>query len=174
MSFDQNLDRVLTRYEELQALMSTNPMPAPEEFTRMSKEYADLTPVVGTIKELRAAQSELDDLDALLVDEDDADMRSMAEEDQRELQARLPELARQVQVMLLPKDEADSKNAILEVRAGTGGDEAGLFAADLFRMYQRYAEVRKWKFEVMSISATGIGGYKEAVASVTGTDVFLR
>jgi peptide chain release factor 1 len=174
VSFDQNLDRVLTRFEELQALMSTNPMPAPDEFTRMSKEYADLTPVVETINELRAAQAELDDLDAMLMDEDDADMRAMAEEDQRELQARLPELARQVQVMLLPKDEADSKNAILEVRAGTGGDEAGLFAADLFRMYQRYAEVRKWKFEVMSISETGIGGYKEAVASVSGTDVFLR
>jgi len=101
-------------------------------------------------------------------------MRAMAEEEQRTLQARLPELARQVQLMLLPKDEADSKNAILEVRAGTGGDEAGLFAADLFRMYQRYAETRKWKFEVMSVSETGIGGYKEAIASVSGTDVFQR
>ncbi|MBT6093539.1 MAG: peptide chain release factor 1 [Rhodospirillaceae bacterium] len=174
MSFDQNLDRVLNRHEELQALMSTDPMPAADEFTRLSKEYAELTPVVETINELRAAQSELDDLDAMLSDEEDAEMRAMAEEEQRDLQTRLPELARKVQLMLLPKDEADSKNAILEVRAGTGGDEAGLFAADLFRMYQRFAENRKWKFEVMSVSETGIGGYKEAVASVSGTDVFQR
>jgi peptide chain release factor 1 len=174
VSFDQNLERVLNRYDELQALMSTDPLPAADAFTRMSKEYAELTPVVETINALRAAQTELDDLDAMLADEDDAEMRAMAEEEQRTLQARLPELARQVQLMLLPKDEADSKNAILEVRAGTGGDEAGLFAADLFRMYQRYAETRKWKFEVMSVSETGIGGYKEAIASVSGTDVFQR
>ena len=174
MSFDQNLDRVLNRYDELQSLMSTDPMPAADAFTRFSKEYAELTPVVETINALRAAQTELDDLDAMLADEDDAEMRAMAEEEQRSLQAQLPKLARQVQLMLLPKDEADSKNAILEVRAGTGGDEAGLFAADLFRMYQRYAETRKWKFEVMSVSETGIGGYKEAIASVSGTDVFQR
>jgi peptide chain release factor 1 len=172
VSFDQNLDRVLNRYDELQSLMSTDPMPAADAFTRFSKEYAELTPVVETINALRAAQTELDDLDAMLADEDDAEMRAMAEEEQRSLQAQLPKLARQVQLMLLPKDEADSKNAILEVRAGTGGDEAGLFAADLFRMYQRYAETRKWKFEVMSVSETGIGGYKEAIASVSGTDVF--
>jgi len=174
VSFDQNLDRVLNRYDELQSLMSTDPMPAADAFTRFSKEYAELTPVVETINALRAAQTELDDLDAMLADEDDAEMRAMAEEEQRSLQAKLPKLARQVQLMLLPKDEADSKNAILEVRAGTGGDEAGLFAADLFRMYQRYAETRKWKFEVMSVSETGIGGYKEAIASVSGTDVFQR
>ena len=173
MSLERNLDRVITRYDELQALMSSDPLPPADEFTRLSKEYADLTPVVEAINELRALQSELDELQSVLED-DDADMRAMAEEEQRELQARLPELARQVQLMLLPKDEADSKNAILEVRAGTGGDEAGLFAADLFRMYQRYAESRRWKFEVMGVSETGIGGYKEAVASVSGTDVFQR
>jgi len=173
VSLERNLDRVITRYDELQALMSSDPLPPADEFTRLSKEYADLTPVVEAINELRALQSELDELQSVLED-DDADMRAMAEEEQRELQARLPELARQVQLMLLPKDEADSKNAILEVRAGTGGDEAGLFAADLFRMYQRYAESRRWKFEVMGVSETGIGGYKEAVASVSGTDVFQR
>lgn len=174
MSLDENLDRVLARHDELQNLMSTDPLPAADEFTRLSKEYAELNPVVEAINELRSVQSELEDLDSMLADEEDAEMRSMAEEEQRELQTRLPELARQVQLMLLPKDEADTKNAILEVRAGTGGDEAGLFAADLFRMYQRYAEGRKWKFEVMGISETGIGGYKEAVASVSGTDVFQR
>ena len=173
MSFDQNLNRVLARYEELQALMATNRMPPADEFTRLSREYAELTPVVETINDLRGAQSELDDLKVVLED-DDEEMRALAEEEQRELQGRLPELVRKVQIMLLPKDEADAKNAILEVRAGTGGDEAGLFAADLFRMYQRYAESRKWKFQVMGVSETGIGGYKEATASVSGKDVFQR
>lgn len=173
MSFDRNLDRVLGRFEELQSLMSADPHPPADEFTRLSKEYAELTPVVAAINELRNVQAELAELKAML-DDDDAEMRAMAEEEERTLLARLPELARRVELMLLPKDEADSKNAILEVRAGTGGDEAGLFAAELFRMYQRYAENRKWKFEVMSINETGIGGYKEAVASVVGTDVFQR
>ena len=104
----------------------------------------------------------------------DAEMRELAEEEHRELQATLPELARNVQILLVPKDEADSKNAILEVRAGTGGDEAALFAADLFRMYQRYAENRKWKLEIMSMSEIGIGGIKEVIASVSGKDVFAR
>ena len=173
MSFDQNLNRVLARYEELQALMATNRMPPADEFTRLSREYAELRPVVETINELRGAQSELDDLQVVLED-DDEEMRAMAEEEQRELQGRLPELVRKVQIMLLPKDEADAKNAILEVRAGTGGDEAGLFAADLFRMYQRYAESRKWKFQVLGVSETGIGGHKEATASVSGKGVFQR
>jgi peptide chain release factor 1 len=173
VSLDRNLDRVITRYDELQALMSTDPLPAADEFTRLSKEYAELTPVVEAINELRAKRAELDELEVML-DDDDAEMRAMAEEEQRALEAELPDLTRRLELMLLPKDEADTKNAILEVRAGTGGDEAGLFAADLFRMYQRYAESRKWKFEVMGINETGIGGYKEAVASVSGTDVFQR
>jgi len=174
MSLEQSLARVLARYDELQALMSAADAPAPDEIARLSKEYSDLTPVVNAVNELKAAQDELDDLTALLADEHDAEMREMAETESQELLTRIPNLARQVELMLLPKDEADSKNAILEVRAGTGGDEAALFAADLFRMYQRYAENRRWKFELMSANEIGIGGYKEAIASVSGKDVFQR
>ena len=156
MTFDQNLDRVLVRYEELQALMSAEPVPLAEEFAQLSKEFSELGPLVIAINELRGVQAELEGV-VMMLGDDDSEMRTMAEEEQRGLQAKLPDLARQVQLMLLPKDSADSKNAILEVRAGTGGDEAGLFASDLFRMYQRYAEGKKWKFEVMGISETGIG-----------------
>tara|TARA_E500000331_G_C17261613_1_gene715507 strand:- start:2577 stop:3644 length:1068 start_codon:yes stop_codon:yes gene_type:complete len=173
VTFDQNLDRVLVRYEELQALMSAEPVPLAEEFAQLSKEFSELGPLVIAINELRGVQAELEGV-VMMLGDDDSEMRTMAEEEQRGLQAKLPDLARQVQLMLLPKDSADSKNAILEVRAGTGGDEAGLFASDLFRMYQRYAEGKKWKFEVMGISETGIGGYKEAIASISGTDVFQR
>jgi peptide chain release factor 1 len=101
-------------------------------------------------------------------------MKEMAKEEFAQLKEKVPELEEKLQVMLLPKDLADNKNAILEIRAGTGGDEAGLFAANLFRMYQRYAENRKWKFELLSLNETGIGGYKEAIASISGPGVFAR
>ncbi|MDD9876848.1 MAG: peptide chain release factor 1 [Magnetovibrio sp.] len=174
MSLEANLDRVLNRYDELQALMSASEPPSADEIAKLSKEYSDLTPVVEAINAMRGLQVELDDLNALLGDETDAEMRELAEAEQRELTEKLPALARRVQLMLLPKDAADAKNAILEVRAGTGGDEAALFAADLFRMYQRYAETHGWKFELMSANEIGIGGYKEAIASVSGKDVFQR
>ena len=104
----------------------------------------------------------------------DPDMKAMAEEEAGELKKRIPELERAVKRMLLPKDAADDKNAILEIRAGTGGEEAALFASDLFRMYQRYAAEHRWKFEIMELSDTGIGGYKEAIAEVSGKGVFAR
>ena len=174
MSLEQNLERVLARYDELQSLMSTEQRLSPDEIVRLAKEYSNLTPVVAGINAMRAVQAEMEDLEAMRDDDTDPEMRAMAEAEFAALQQRLPELARQVQILLLPKDEADTKNAILEVRAGTGGDEAALFAADLFRMYQRYAEIRKWKFEIISLSEIGIGGYKEAIASVSGADVFQR
>jgi peptide chain release factor 1 len=104
----------------------------------------------------------------------DAELKRMAESERMALKEKLPDLERKVMLLLLPKDEADAKNAILEVRAGTGGEEAALFAADLFRMYQRYAENHRWKFEVLNINETGIGGFKEAIASISGRDVFAR
>jgi peptide chain release factor 1 len=141
----------------------------------MSREYSELTPVVEGILALRDAEMELDDVLSMVNDPDvDAEMQEMAEKEHRELQGRLPDLARAVQILLVPKDEADTKNAILELRAGTGGDEAALFAADLFRMYQRYAENHKWKLEIMSMNEIGIGGIKEVIASVSGKNVFAR
>ena len=175
MSLEKNLDRVLARHQELQDLMASAEPPSPDEFARLSKEFSDLTPVVEAISELRRAKGETADLASLIAEpETDAEMKAMAEEEFAELKEKIPELEDKLQMMLLPKDLADDRNAILEIRAGTGGDEAGLFAANLFRMYQRYAENRKWKFELLSLNETGIGGYKEAIASISGPGVFAR
>lgn len=175
MSLDEKLDRVADRHRELERLLSEADMSDPQAYGKLSKEYSDLTPVVKTIGALRDLRSEIGDLDLLLGDSDtDKEMREMAEAELQDLRVREPEIEQQLQLMLLPKDEADARNAILEIRAGTGGDEAGLFAADLFRMYQRYADLRGWKVEIMSASNTGIGGYKEIIASISGRDVFAR
>ena len=175
MNLDQKLDRVVMHYEELRDSVAAHPEPGSDAYTRMLKEFADLTPVVEQIEALRSANKEMDDLTALMEDPDsDGDMRSLAEEEFYALKERLPQLEHQVKVLLLPKDQADERNAILEVRAGTGGDEAALFAAELLRMYQRYAELRGWRFEILDYSDTGIGGCKEASAAVTGKDVFAR
>ena len=175
MSLEENLDRVLARYNELVKLMAAEVMPPPGEFARMSKECADLAPVVEAINALRDARSEIADLAGLIADTDgEPEMRELAEAEFLELKERVPEFECRVQLLLLPKDEADTKNAILEIRAGTGGDEAALFAADLFRMYQRYAERRGWRFELLNVNEIGIGGYKEAIASINGRDAFAR
>ena len=175
MSLDEKLDRVVARYAELSDALAGPDLAGTDGFVRKSKEYADLTPMVEVIGQLRDATTELADLKTLMDEADgDEDMRALAEAEYLELKEKVPELERQVQVMLLPKDLADDKNAILEVRAGTGGEEAALFAAALFRIYQRYAEVRGWRLELMHASETGIGGYKEVIASISGRGVFAR
>ena len=161
---------LVARHEELTALMSSGDL-APDDYKNMSKEFAELAPVVEKIKQLDSASRELDDLAEL---SSDPEMKELAEAEMQELRARIPEIQQALQIMLLPKGSADDKNAILEVRAGTGGDEASLFAAELFRMYQRYAEGRGWKFEIMGISDNELGGYKEASALVSGRGVFAR
>jgi len=174
VSFDQKLDTIVSRYREIAASLSGGGLDTPS-LTRLSKEYADLTPVVASIDALKKMTRELADLDSLIADpKADAEMRSLAEAEQRELKARLPDLEKTLQRMLLPKDAADEKSAILEIRAGTGGEEAALFAADLFRMYQRYADLHGWKVEMLDLSDTGIGGYKEVIASISGRGVFAR
>ncbi len=175
MNLEEKLDRVVAHYEELQALVAGHRDPASENYARLMKEYADLSPVVEQIEAVRQAESELADLNELLEEPDqDPEMRSLAEQEFGQLKERLPGLERKLRVMLLPKHATDDRNVILEVRAGTGGDEAGLFAADLFRMYQRYAELRGWRFELISTSETGIGAYKEASAAISGKGVFAR
>jgi len=175
VNLDQKLDGVLGRHRELSDQVASHPSPGSPEYTVMLKEYSDLTPMVERITELRAAQSEIGDLAGLIADQaTDAEMRALAEAEFHVLKERIPGLERQVMALLLPKDEADARNAILEVRAGTGGDEAALFAAELFRMYQRYAESRRWGFEVLEYSETGIGGCKEASATISGKGVFAR
>ncbi len=175
MSLEESLTRVVNRYGELEKTLASPDAPSSGDFARVSKEFSDLTPIVASITKLRQAQAEMIDLAGLIVDAgSDADMRALAEEEFKALKEKIPEMEDRVKVLLLPKDKADEKNAILEVRAGTGGDEAALFAANLFRMYQRFAEVNRWKFEIISYNDTGIGGCKEAVVSVSGKGVFAR
>ena len=174
MSMEENLRRVVDRHEELSSLLSSGSL-STDDLQKMSKEYSDLSPVVKAIESLNKTKSALGDAEAILAESDiDAEMRTMANDEVQELKSLVPQLEQDVQVLLLPKDEADEKNAILEVRAGTGGDEAALFAADLFRMYQRYADEHKWKFEILELNETGIGGYKEAIASISGKNVFSK
>jgi len=175
MSIAEKLNRVVARHDELRDTMATQTDMDSQELQRIAKEFAELTEVVKGVEEFRAMEAEIQDLADLITDSDTVgEMRTMAEEEFHELKQKIPKKEREIQLLLLPKDEADEKNAILEVRAGTGGDEAALFAADLFRMYQRYAEQHKWKFEPIDINETGIGGYKEASANITGKGVFAK
>ncbi len=175
MNLDEKLHAVLGRYQELSDRVASHPSPGSPEYSQMLKEYSDLTPVVERITELRQAQSEMGDLAELIADaSNEGEMRDLAEQEFRALKERIPDLEHRLKVLLLPKDEADERNAILEVRAGTGGEEAALFAAELYRMYQRYAEARGWRFEALEYSETGIGGCKEASAAIAGKGVFAR
>ncbi len=170
----EKLDRLVARRDELRDLLSAGDGDA-GAFARLSKEYAELTPVAEAIDRLRGVRAEVAELEAMLADpETDHDMAALADAERTSLTDRIAALEREVQLLLLPKDEADDKNAILEVRAGTGGEEAALFAAALFEMYRRYAAVRGWRFEPMEISETGLGGFKEATAAITGRSVFAR
>lgn len=175
MKLDHKLDQVIRRHSELSDMLMRPDVAGGGEYGKLSKELSDLAPVVETAMALRQLKNEIADVEALLKDKDtDADMKAMAEDERAQLLNLIPKLEKDLQLSLLPKDEADEKNAILEVRAGTGGEEAALFAMSLFRMYQRYAERRGWKFEVMEVSETGLGGYKEATANITGKNVFAR
>ncbi|CAK0774287.1 peptide chain release factor RF1 [uncultured Gammaproteobacteria bacterium] len=174
MTLDEKFDRVLARHDELRDTLAFGNTDA-QSYVRLSKELSELAPVAGAIAQLAATKHEIADLAALIEDPaTDSDMRALAEEERGELVRTLPEHERRIQISLLPKDEADEKNAILEVRAGTGGEEAALFAAELFEMYRRYAGLRGWRFETLAMSETGIGGCKEASATVTGRNVFAQ
>jgi peptide chain release factor 1 len=173
-SFSLTLDSILRRYDELRDTLSSGKASG-QEFVKLSKEFSDMESVVAAINALKSAENSLHDTKSMLADPSlDAEMKALAEDELRECEKKLPELMKTVQLALLPKDAADEKNAIMEVRAGTGGDEAALFAAELFRMYQRYAQLQGWRFEVLSISDTGLGGYKEASAEITGKGVFAK
>jgi peptide chain release factor 1 len=174
MDLQAAFDRVLARHDEISARLAGADNDS-QSIVKMSKELAELDPVVAAIKSLRGLKDGLAEAEALRDDPaTDAEMRAFAEEEYRRLKEKLPEAERAVQIMLLPKDEADARNVILEVRAGTGGEEAALFAAELFRMYERYAARKGWRFETLDISDTGLGGIKEATASINGTGVFAR
>ena len=172
-----SLDKIISieaRKHELARQMSAGDL-APDEFVRLSKEYAAIEPVAEAAREVRRLRAELEVLSGMVDDpSSEAELREMAEIEAEDLRRKLPLAERALAVQLLPRDSADERAAMLEVRAGTGGDEAALFAGDLMRMYQRFAEEQGWKFELISASPSEVGGYKEAIGSIAGAGVFAK
>jgi peptide chain release factor 1 len=167
------IDRVLKRFDLIEAQMAAGP--SAEDYVRLAGEYAEIEAVARQAQRLRQAEIEAADLRQLVADRTtDSEMRALAEDELPEVEARIEALARDMQILLLPKDAADERSAILEIRAGTGGNEAALFAGDLFRMYERYAATRGWRVEVVSASEGEVGGFKEIIATVSGKGVFSR
>ena len=169
----QKMDALLARHSMVESELATGL--APDAYVRLSREFAELTPVVEAIKAYRNTDKEITELAALIDDTaTDSEVRKLADVERHELQQRKETLAQGIRLALLPKDVMDDHNAILEIRAGTGGDEAALFAGDLFRMYERYAAKQGWKTEILSISEGAKGGFKEIVAEVRGRGVFAK
>ena len=170
---EERLDRLVERWHVVQAELTRGPPQA--VFVALSREFAELDPLISTVNALRKSRGEVADLETIVADPASAgEMAELAETELMELRDRIDRLEHQLKVQLLPKDSADDGSAILEVRAGTGGDEAALFAADLFRMYSRYAELKGWKVDIISLSENDLGGYKEVIAAITGKGVFAR
>ena len=173
MFSQEKLESLVDRFEMLESRMASGG--EADAYVELSREYAELQPLVAKIRAYKDVRSELDDIEAMLADRStDKELRAMAEGERPGLLARLEELAQDIRIGLLPTDAADEKSAIVEVRAGTGGQEAALFAGDLFRMYQRLADKHKWKIELLSESEGDAGGYKEIIFSVAGRGVFAR
>ncbi|ACI49937.1 peptide chain release factor 1 [Gluconacetobacter diazotrophicus PA1 5] len=169
MGLDDRLDRIVARSEELQAALAEGLVG--EAFAKASREYAELEPIVDRIGELRLAEQEERQSQALLAD---PEMRELAEAELEDLRARIPVLRQDIRIAMLPRDEADERSAILEIRPAAGGDEAALFAAELFDAYRRYAALRGWRFEIMEFDESELGGLREGIANITGRGVFAR
>lgn len=173
--FQIKLDQILKRYAEVAGILSKEDRPTADVFAKLSKEYADLTPTAEAITQLKAAQLEYKELKALQKDPAlDKELLALTQEELSHLEKQIPDLETSLKISLLPRDEADTKNAILEIRAGTGGEEAALFGASLLRMYQRYAEIKGWRFEMIQLNTTDLGGVKEVSVSISGQSVFAR
>jgi peptide chain release factor 1 len=169
----QKLDALIARHAALERDLSSA-MPA-ETFVKLSREFAELAPVVEAVKSYRAAQHELEGVESMIDDPStDAEMRAVAAAERPELEAKRASLEHQLRLALIPKDAMDERNVILEIRAGTGGDEASLFAGNLFRMYERYAANQGWKIEIMDASEGSMGGYKEIIAEIRGRGAFAK
>lgn len=172
--FDR-LDDMLIHYEELMQELN-NPSVAEDQnrFRKLMKEQSDLAPIVETYTNYKKAKQAVEDSLALLEEENDEEMREMAKEELNDAKKQIEVLEQELKILLLPKDPNDDKNIILEIRAGAGGDEAALFASELYRMYVNYAESQRWKVELISVNESGIGGFKEVVAMVTGSGAYSK
>ena len=172
--FDK-LDDMLIHYEELMRMLGDPDVTQDtKRFTKLMKEQAELAPIVEAYKQYKQAKQDVEDSLAMLDEENDEEMREMAKEELSDAKKRIEELEHELKILLLPKDPNDDKNIILEIRAGAGGDEAALFAAELYRMYSNYADSQHWKVEIISINENGIGGFKEVVAMVTGKGAYSK
>lgn len=167
----EKLDALEQRFVSLETQMAD--VPDPEEYVRLSKEYAELQSLVGPIREYQKAVTDYEGAKELL-SSSDPEMRELAEVEYQELEEKIEALSHDIRLLLLPKDAADQRNVIVEVRAGTGGDEAALFAGDLFRMYQRYAELNRWKTTVLTENEGDVGGYKEIVVNISGSGAYAK
>jgi len=169
----EKLDNIESRYEELtQQLSSPEVHNDSARFQKLAKTHAEMAEMVAKYREWKEIQKGLQGAKQLLVETDDPEMKQMAHDEEHELEARSAIVERELKFLLLPRDPNDDKNVIVEIRAGTGGDEASLFAGELFRMYSRYAETQNWKVEVLESSASSIGGTKEIVAAIQGNKVY--
>ena len=172
INLEDNIKKFLKRKLEIEETLSTSNLD-PKEYATLSKELSDITQVTDLSSLINSKKNELEDLYILLKDkESDADLQDMAREESKMLENELNSLNKKLELAILPKDKDDQRNVILEVRAGTGGDEAGIFAANLFNMYQKFSMNNNWKFEILSVSDTGVGGYKEAHANIVGGGAF--
>ena len=175
MSFEDNLERVSSRHRELELTLSNSKELSAEEITKLSIEFSELTPIAEKINEVRSLEKELGENKVLASEnQHDKELLTLVQTEIDELIKSISVLRKELERLLLPKDEIDEKNAILEVRAGTGGDEAALFATELFSMYQKYSSIKGWRFDILEVSENDIGGYREAIASITGRSVFAR
>jgi peptide chain release factor 1 len=175
LTLSEKLDQLDARYQEMTQELSTPEVVTDSaRFQKLAKQHADLEEIVTKHREFRQVEKDFAGAHQMVVESEDADMRHMAQEEEKLLLARKEQIERDLKLLLLPRDPIDDKNIILEIRAGTGGDEAGIFAADLFRMYSRYAEAQGWKVEVMDSSPTSMGGVKEIVAAISGKKVYSK
>src|SRR5438477_4344204 len=171
----ERLDQIEARYEELtHALASPEIISDSSKYQKTAKAHSEIAPVVEKYREYKDLKKGIAESKAVLADEKDSEMRAYAQEELEQLEQRLTQVEEELKVLLLPKDPNDEKNVVLEIRAGTGGDEATLFAAEMFRMYNRYAETQRWKVEVLSTSESGVGGLKEVIAIIEGKGVYSR
>ena len=172
-NFQDQLDKIVKKHQDIEKNLSNQDDLDSTKLVKLNKEYSELTPIVETIKQYKKNKSEISEL-SKLINDDDHSIKEMAEEELKEKKKSINILENDLMRLLIPKDENDKKNSILEIRAGTGGDEASLFAADLFYMYQRFSDLNNWNFEILSISETGLKGIKEVVCNISGYNVFSK
>ena len=173
INFEKQFDNIESKFREIENSLNNQSSLDTEKLVKLNKEYAELSPIVETIKQYKKDKSEMSEL-SKLIEDDDHSIKEMAEIELKEKKKSITILENDLMKLLIPKDENDKKNSILEIRAGTGGDEASLFAADLFSMYQRFSDLNNWNFEILSISETGLKGIKEVICNISGYNVFSK